>query len=195
MAVHLFGSGRRLGGGAAVRIHDVIMQLALGAGIGIVADAVVEITRFPVLNDTGTFGNTKVSNFELFFYGISLAGIAAGIIDIGWGKGVLTFSKSMIFYLAGLIFGVSVYESTLSTMFGIRKFNPYQIVATNIPQVLPSNTQLPFVTPGATPTGFNTAGGTAGTLNIPGVSQTTSYLQNPTPLIPSALGQRAKIIR
>jgi len=190
MAVHLFGSGRRLAGGASVKIHEVITQLALGAGIGIIADAVVEITRFPVLNDTGTFGNTKVSNFELFFYGVSIAGIAAGIIDIGWGRGVLTFSRSMIFYLAGLIFGVSIYESTLSTMFGIRKFNPYQVVAANIPAVLPANTQLPFVTPGATPTGFQTAGGGAGALNIPGVSQATGYLQAPTrPIVPGLMAR------
>lgn len=176
--------------GASVSAHRVIIQLALGTGIGIIADAVVEITRFPVLNDTGTFGNTKVSNFELFFYGIAIAGIAAGIIDIGWGRGILTFSKDMIFYLAGLVFGVSVYESTLSTMFGIRKVNPYTIVAANIPQVLPSSTQLPFVTPGATPSGFQTSGGQAGTLNVPGVSQTSQYLQSPTrALIPGMMAR------
>jgi hypothetical protein len=134
------------GRGASVKIHQIGKEFALGMGIGIISDAVVEVSRFPVLNDSGTFGSSKVSNFELFFYGISIAGIAAGIVDIGFGRGVLTFSRSMIFYLAGLIAGVYFYENTLATLFKIRQFNPYTAVSQYIPPILPSGTQLPFIT-------------------------------------------------
>jgi hypothetical protein len=140
--------------GASVKLHSVLQQIILGAGIGIASDALVEISRMPILNDTGTFGSSKISNFELFFYGISTAGIAAAIVDIGWGKGVLTFSRSMIFYLVGLIIGVYFYENTLATMFKIRQFNPYSTVGQYIPGVLPSNTNLPFIT--SNPLGGNT---------------------------------------
>ena len=77
-----------------------------------------------------------------------IAGISAAIIDIGVGKGILTFSKSMIFYLTGLIIGVYFYENTLANMFKIRKFDPYQLVGKYIPPVLPSSTQLPFISGG-----------------------------------------------
>jgi hypothetical protein len=76
---------------------------------------------------------------------MSIAGISAAVIDIGVGKGILTFSKSMIFYLTGLIIGVYFYENTLAAMFKIRKFDPYQLVGRYIPPVLPEGTQLPFI--------------------------------------------------
>lgn len=141
-----FGVGTNpVGNHAQVKIWEAIQQVALGMGIGAFADAAVEVTRIPVLNDTGTFGNSQISNFELFFYGISIAGLGAAIVDIGTGKGILTFSKSMIFYLVGLIIGVYFYENTLATLFKIRKFNPYEFVGKYIPPILPESTRLPFL--------------------------------------------------
>ena len=134
----------------SIKIKEAIKQLTLGIGIGITVDAIVEVAKIPVLNDSGTFGNADISNFELIFYGMSIAGISAAVIDIGAGKGVLTFSKSMIFYLTGLIIGVYFYENTLATMFKIRKFDPYQLVGRYIPPVLPEGTALPFIS-GAPP--------------------------------------------
>lgn len=137
-------------GQTSIKIKEAIKQLTLGIGIGITIDAVVEVAKVPVLNDSGTFGNADISNFELIFYGMSIAGISAAVIDIGVGKGILTFSKSMIFYLTGLIIGVYFYENTLANMFKIRKFDPYDLVGRYIPPVLSENTQLPFVS-GAPP--------------------------------------------
>ena len=144
-------------GQTSIKIKEAIKQLTLGIGIGITVDAIVEVAKIPVLNDSGTFGNADISNFELIFYGMSIAGISAAVIDIGVGKGILTFSKSMIFYLTGLIIGVYFYENTLATMFKIRKFDPYQLVGRYIPPVLPENTQLPFITNGAPVAGGDVA--------------------------------------
>jgi hypothetical protein len=138
-------------GKTSIALKEALKQLTLGIGIGVTVDAVVEVARVPVLNDTGTFGNSDISNFELIFYGMSIAGISAAIIDIGVGRGILTFSKSMIFYLTGLVIGVYFYENTLATMFRIRKFDPYKMVGKYIPPVLPSGTKLPFISEGATP--------------------------------------------
>lgn len=132
-------------GKTAVPLTDALKQLTLGIGIGVIVDAIVEVAKIPVLNDSGTFGNADISNFELVFYGINIAGISAAVIDIGVGKGILTFSKSMIFYLVGLIIGVYFYENTLASMFKIRKFDPYNLVGKYIPPVLPAGTQLPFI--------------------------------------------------
>lgn len=146
MAQKLAGFSVQKGMNLRVRTFEALRQVALGMGIGIVSDGAVEIARLPVLNDSGTFGNSQISNFELFFYGIGIAGIAAAIIDIGTGKGILTFSKDMIFYLVGLVIGVYFYENTLSHVLNIRKLNPYDLVGKYIPPVLPSGTNLPFVT-------------------------------------------------
>jgi len=133
-----------------VKLKDVVQQILLGMGIGIVTDAGIEIAKIPVLNDSGTFGNSDISNFELIFYGITISGIVAAIIDIGTGKGVLTFTKSMLFYLIGLIVGVYFYENTLTKIFKIR-INPYELVGKYIPPVLPAGTKLPFIPSATTP--------------------------------------------
>lgn len=132
-------------GKTSIALKEALKQLTLGIGIGITVDAVVEVAKIPVLNDTGTFGNSDISNFELIFYGMSIAGISAAVIDIGVGRGILTFSKSMIFYLTGLVVGVYFYENTLATMFKIRKFDPYKLVGKYIPPILPESTKLPFI--------------------------------------------------
>lgn len=147
------GFNVRKGMNLKFRMFEALRQIALGMGIGVVADGAIEVARVPVLNDSGTFGNSQISNFELFFYGIGIAGISAAIIDIGTGKGILTFSKSMIFYLVGLIMGVYFYENTLSHIFNIRKLNPYDLIGKYVPPVLPSGTNLPFVTSNPIPGG------------------------------------------
>jgi hypothetical protein len=63
---------RRFGGGAKTVILDFLAKLAVGFGVGALGDAIVEIARVPVLNDTGTFGNKNMSNYEYFVDGVAL---------------------------------------------------------------------------------------------------------------------------
>ena len=65
----------------------------------------------------------------------------------------ITFSKSMIFYLVGLIMGVYFYENTLSHVFNIRKLNPYDMIGKYVPPVLPAGTSLTLVTSNPIPGG------------------------------------------
>ena len=109
------------------------------------ADAGTELFRVPVLNDSGTFGNTEISNFELAGYGLGVAGTVAGIADIAIGKGVVTFTASTFPIFLGWILGIYFYEHTFADMLGVRKFNPYEYAGNLIPPVLPEDTNLPFI--------------------------------------------------
>lgn len=171
--------------GASVKLKEAMKQLALGIGIGVTVDAVVEVAKVPVLNDSGTFGNADISNFELIFYGMSIAGISAAVIDIGVGKGILTFSKSMIFYLTGLIIGVYFYENTLANMFKIRKFDPYQTVGRYIPPVLPEGTNLPFISASGGPADYS-----GGDIAMPAAPSTAPMAQ-----LAMARARRARAVR
>jgi hypothetical protein len=126
-------------------IKTTSKDLATGAGLGVVADLLVELFRIPVLNDSGTFGNTTISNFEIIAYGLSMLGVIAGIIDTIVGKGVVSFTREHIFKFLGFLLGVYVYEHTIADTIGIRKFNPYDFAGQFIPRVLPADTKIPFV--------------------------------------------------
>src|SRR5215212_448037 len=123
-------------------IKTTSKDLAVGVGLGVFTDLMVELFKVPVLNDSGTFGNTAISNFEIFVYGIGILGFVAGVIDTIIGKGVVTFTKDHIFKFLGVLIGVYVYEHTFADFIGIRKFNPYQYAGQLIPPVLPADTQL-----------------------------------------------------
>lgn len=135
-------------------IKEFLSKVLIGLGLGIASDAGVEVLRVPVLNDSGTFGDPMMSNFEYAAYAISVFGTAAGIADIGVGTGVLTFTKSGFPILIGYGLGVYFWEHTLAVLTGIRKYNPYELVGKNIPPVLPSNFPHPFVHPGQGPMGL-----------------------------------------
>lgn len=126
-------------------VKKVSTDLILGLGLGVGSDAAVEVLRVPILNDSGTFGNTTISNFEIVGYGLSIFAIVAGIIDIIIGKGVITFTRDHIFKFTGFMLGIYFYEHTLADLLGIRKFNPYEYANKLIPAVLPSDTALPLI--------------------------------------------------
>jgi hypothetical protein len=141
-------------------IKDFLTKVLIGLGLGIASDAGVEILRVPVLNDSGTFGDPMMSNFEYAAYAISVFGTAAGIADIGVGTGVLTFTKTGFPVLIGYGLGVYLYEHTLAVISGVRKYNPYEIVGSHIPAVIPSSIPHPFVHPGQEAVGLgNFTGG------------------------------------
>ncbi|NOJ29872.1 MAG: hypothetical protein DA328_06870 [Nitrososphaeraceae archaeon] len=110
-------------------------KFIIGLGTGVVADAIVEFFRVPVLEDKGLFGSPNMSNFETISYAVSLAGIGAGMVDVLSNKPVLGFSKDMIPLLAGYAIGVNQYESWIADKLGIRTINPYDTVQGFIPQL------------------------------------------------------------
>lgn len=124
-------------------ITDFMVKVFVGTGLGIIADLLIEVFRIPVLNDSGTFGNASISNFEIAGYGLSVAGVVAGIADLVVNKGVLSFTKDSLPFFLGFGIGIQQYESWIADKLGLRKFNPYTTVGGYIPQVLPSGTELP----------------------------------------------------
>lgn len=115
-------------------LADVFSKFLFGLGAGVVADAIVEITKFPLLNEPGLFGNSAMSNFETLSYAIGVGGITAGAVDVFTGKQVLGFSKDLIPFLAGYIVGIQNYETWIADKTGIRAFDPYATVKGYIPQ-------------------------------------------------------------
>ena len=128
------------------QVKKTATDITMGAGLGIVADLLTELFRVPVLNDSGTFGNTTISNFEIVAYGLAILGVVAGIMDIIIGKGVISFTRDYIFKLLGFMLGVYYYEHSLADIIGIRKFNQYNFAGQFIPRVLPAGTSIPTVT-------------------------------------------------
>jgi len=128
-------------------IKEFLKKVLIGMGLGAGTDALVEIFRVPVLNDSGTFGDPGMSNIEYAAYAISVFGTAAGIADIGLGTGVLTFTKTGFPVLIGYGLGFYFWEHTFAVLFGVRKYDIYQYAGRLIPPVLPAGTRLPL-TPG-----------------------------------------------
>ena len=126
-------------------IIDFMVKVAIGTGLGIIADMLIEVFRVPVLNDSGTFGNASISNFEIAGYGLSVAGVTAGIADLVVNRGVLSFTKDTLPFFLGFGIGIQQYESWIADKLGLRKFNPYTTVGGYIPQVLPAGTELPLL--------------------------------------------------
>ena len=124
-------------------ITDFMVKVFVGTGLGIIADLLIEVFRIPVLNDSGTFGNASISNFEIAGYGLSVAGVVAGIADLVVNKGVLSFTKDSLPFFLGFGIGIQQYESWIADKLGLRKFNPYTTVGGYIPAVLPPGTELP----------------------------------------------------
>jgi hypothetical protein len=124
----------KLGSGAKRVLFDFLVHFAFGAGLGALGDAIVEVTRFPVLNDTGTFGDRHTSNYEWMSYGLGTFGVVAGVADVGLGgKGVLGFTRKGTPFFAGFAFGTYLYEHTIVNLLGIRKFNPYEVFSHMVP--------------------------------------------------------------
>ena len=131
----------RFGGGAKHILLDFLAKFAVGVGVGVAGDAVVELTRAPVLNDTGTFGNPHMSNYEYITYGLSGVGVSAGVIDLATGGSAtpLGFTRHALPVLAGIIFGTYFYEHTITRQLGLRGVDPYDIASHALPPILPSS--------------------------------------------------------
>lgn len=121
-------------GSYKAHILDFFTKFAIGFGLGAGGDAVVEISRAPVLNDTGTFGDPNTSNYEYLTYFFGTAGTVLGVAALGLkGQGILGFTASAMPVFAGLAIGTYFYEHTLANLLGIRKFNPYELFGHLLP--------------------------------------------------------------
>jgi hypothetical protein len=131
-------------------VLELLVKTAVGFGIGAGGDAIVEIFRLPVLNDTGTFGDPNTSNYEYFSYALGTFGVVAGVADLGLrgGQGILGFTRHGMPFFAGFAMGTYFYEHTLSKLFGLRDWNPYDIVGRAFPPLLPASIPHPGITPG-----------------------------------------------
>ena len=121
-------------------MKEFLLKMAGGIGFGVVVDALVEVSRLPVLNDKGLFGNDTMSNYEFMIYGITLGGLTASIVDIATNSKPFGFSKDLVPVLAGVMIGTQQYESWIADKIGIRKFDPYNFVRGYIPNI---NSMLP----------------------------------------------------
>lgn len=130
----------KFGKGAKTVLFDFLIHFAFGFGLGAIGDAIVEVTRFPVLNDTGTFGDPHTSNYEYFAYGLGTFGTVAGVADIGLGgKGILGFTRKGTPFFAGFAAGTYFYEHTIVNLLGLRKFNLYESFGHILPPIVPGS--------------------------------------------------------
>ena len=116
-------------------IGDFVFKLFTGMGVGAFADFLVEILRVPILNDTGTFINSTMSNFELGAYALSTGGTVAGVAAVGSGSNVGGFTSELLPYFLGFGIGVQQYETWVAEKLGIRGIDPYQTIQSAIPQI------------------------------------------------------------
>ncbi|MDX1371320.1 MAG: hypothetical protein R3321_02555 [Nitrososphaeraceae archaeon] len=122
------------GKGSSQMLATVASKFLFGMGAGIISEAFIEITNFPLLNETGMFGNSS-SNFETISYAIVTGGIAAGLVDLFTTNRILGFSKDILPFLAGYGIGIQQYNTWIGDRLGIRRFDPYGTVGGAIPQL------------------------------------------------------------
>lgn len=116
-------------------MKDFVVKAVIGAGLGIVVDAIVEISRVPVFNDTGLLGNSKLPNYELFVY-LTAGGITGlSILDIAVNSKPFGISQDLLPYASFFIIGTALWDNTLAQMLGLRNFNIYDVVENAIPNV------------------------------------------------------------
>lgn len=115
-------------------VKDFVVKGVVGAGLGIVADALIEVSRIPVFNDSGLFGNT-VSNYEVIAYTIASSVTVLSILDIALNSKPFNISKEALPYSTFFIIGTALWESTLAKMVGLRNINIYDMVENAIPNV------------------------------------------------------------
>ena len=116
-------------------IKDFLWKMIGGIGFGVVTDALVEVSKVPVLNDKGLFGNNAMSNYEFLIYAITTGGMVASIVDIATNSKPFGFSRDALPILSGVMIGTQQYESWIANKIGIRKFDPYNFVQSHIPNL------------------------------------------------------------
>lgn len=115
-------------------IKDFVVKGVIGAGLGIVMDALVEVSRIPIFNDSGLFGNT-VPNYEVVAYTVAMSVTVLSMLDIVLNTKPFGVSKEALPYSTFFIIGTAIWESTLAKMLGLRNINIYDMVENAIPNI------------------------------------------------------------
>lgn len=115
-------------------IRDFAVKGVVATGLGIFANALVEVLRAPFLNDSGAFGN-KITNYELIAYTISGSITVLSTLDILLRSKPFNISRDALPYSVFFILGTSLWDSTLSGLLGLRNFNIYQYAENAIPNI------------------------------------------------------------
>lgn len=114
-------------------LNDMFLRGTFGLGAGLLGEFIVDFFHIPGLSESGLFGNSKRSNYEVVVYALSAAGSAAGIMDYFSGSKPLGFSKEFAPYFIGFGTGTAMYEHVVAPH--LKGINPYQIVYNAIPDI------------------------------------------------------------
>jgi hypothetical protein len=98
-------------------LKTMFVKGTFAIGAGLLVEFIVDFFTIPILSESGLFGNSKYSNYEIIVYGLSTAGSAAGAMD----------------YFSGYGMGTALYEHVVAPR--IKGVNPYKTVYNAIPNV------------------------------------------------------------
>jgi hypothetical protein len=95
-----------------------IVGFVAGAG----ADAVVEVTKAPHLNDQAPIGGPGLTNFEMYSYGLGMLMTTVGAYSLLTGKNIAFggIGKELFSTGLGIVLGVNIYEHVIAEKIGIR---------------------------------------------------------------------------
>lgn len=119
--------------GISSTIKDMLVKGTYALGAGIISAFVIDFFHIPGLSETGMFGNSHKSNFEIVAYAISAAGAAAGTMDYFSGSKPLGFSKEFAPYFVGYGSGIAFYDHIVKSHF--KGIDIYEDVYNVVPQV------------------------------------------------------------
>lgn len=119
--------------GSTRPVRDLLVKGLFGVGASVFVNFIVDFFRVPVLTDKGLFGNTSLTNYELFAYAISGSATMAGILDIFTNSKPLGFSKEFMPFFAGYGIGTSIFDNVLRNAIGLQKFDVYDFAYDHIP--------------------------------------------------------------
>jgi hypothetical protein len=114
-------------------LKTMFIKGTFAIGAGLLVEFIVDFFTIPILSESGLFGNSKYSNYEIIVYGLSTAGSAAGAMDYFSGSKPLGFSKEYMPYFLGYGMGTALYEHVVAPR--IKGINPYKTVYNAIPNV------------------------------------------------------------
>lgn len=114
-------------------LKTMFVKGTFAIGAGLLSEFIVDFFTLPLLSESGLFGNSKYSNYEVVVYALSTAGTAAGAMDFFSGSKPLGFSKEYMPYFLGFGMGTALYEHVVAPH--IKGVNPYKIVYNAVPNV------------------------------------------------------------
>lgn len=115
-------------------IGDFLVKGVLGFGAGILLDAIIEVSRMPILNDSGLFGNAGMSNFEFISYAAVAGTVGVSLIELFTNVKIFGISKDILPTMLGYGIGIQQYETGLAEKLHIRELDPYGTVGGLIPK-------------------------------------------------------------